>query len=204
VAGEAVVALRAVEHGAEVARELLEDADRGDGGGIGPGRVVGGGLGERGGVFGRPGVAGGGLGGRDEHGRVGRFRGTHDARRHAALDGHERDHRDAGGRAVPVRRHGGVGPAQHGLAALADEHHAAVQVRGRLKRTLDALLRCHRPSSRVLSTLTPRKRADGEPWLTAATCPGWAFPQFIAPPSTHVDGPPRPSSEPQKSVVVAW
>ena len=30
VAGEAVVALRAVEHGAEVARELLEDADRGD------------------------------------------------------------------------------------------------------------------------------------------------------------------------------
>ena len=72
------------------------------------------------------------------------------------------------------------------------------------KRTLDALLRCHRPSSRVLSTLTPRKRADGQPWLTAATCPGWAFPQFIAPPSTHVDGPPRPSSEPQKSVVVAW
>jgi len=50
----------------------------------------------------------------------------------------------------------------------------------------------------------PRNRADGVPWLTAATCPGWALPQFIAPCSTHVDGPPTASIEPQKSVVVAW
>ena len=58
-------------------------------------------------------------------------------------------------------------------------------------------------SSAVLSTLTPRNSADGQPWLTAATCPGCALPQLNAPPSRHVDGPPTASIEPQKSVVVA-
>lgn len=43
---------------------------------------------------------------------------------------------------------------------------------------------------------------DGQPWLTAATCPGWALPQLAAPPSTQVEGPPTASIEPQKSVVV--
>ena len=62
----------------------------------------------------------------------------------------------------------------------------------------------YRPASvRVLSTLTPRNNADGQPWLTAATWPGCALPQLNAPPSRQVDGPPTASIEPQKSVVVA-
>ena len=65
--------------------------------------------------------------------------------------------------------------------------------------------RRHRPASvAVFSTLIPRNSADGQPWLTGATWPGWAFPQVNAPPSRHVDGPPTASSAPQKSVVVAW
>ena len=52
--------------------------------------------------------------------------------------------------------------------------------------------------------MTPRNSAVGQPWLTAATCPGWALPQLNAPPSTQVSGPPTASIEPQKSVVVAW
>ena len=68
----------------------------------------------------------------------------------------------------------------------------------------DVLRGDHRPPSvRVLSTLTPRNNADGQPWLTAATCPGWALPQLNAPPSRQVDGPPTASMEFQKSVVVA-
>ena len=75
------------------------------------------------------------------------------------------------------------------------------------KRDVDDLL-CtdhrHRPPSvRVLSTLTPRNNADGQPWLTGATCPGCALPQLNAPPSRHVDAPPTASIAPQKSVVVA-
>ena len=72
---------------------------------------------------------------------------------------------------------------------------------------VDNLLRADHecaPSERVLSTLTPRNSADGQPWLTAATCPGCALPQLNAPPSRHVDGPPTASIEFQKSVVVAW
>ena len=56
----------------------------------------------------------------------------------------------------------------------------------------------------VFNTRTPRNSADGQPWLTAATCPGCALPQLNAPPSRHVDSPPTASSDPQKSVVVAW
>ena len=42
----------------------------------------------------------------------------------------------------------------------------------------------HRPdSARVLSTLTLRTSADGQPWLTGATWPGWPLPQLNAPPS---------------------
>ena len=59
-------------------------------------------------------------------------------------------------------------------------------------------------SSMVLRMLTPRNSALGQPWLTAATWPGWALPQLNAPPSTQVSGPPTASIEPQKSVVVAW
>ena len=75
-----------------------------------------------------------------------------------------------------------------------------------VQRDVDDLLRAdHRPASmRVLSTLTPRNSADGQPWLTAATWPGWALPQLNAPPRRHVDGPPTASIEFQKSVVVAW
>ena len=56
----------------------------------------------------------------------------------------------------------------------------------------------------VFSTLTCRNSADGQPWPTAALWPGWALPQFMAPNTCHVDGPPRPSSDPQNSVVSAW
>ncbi len=38
-------------------------------------------------------------------------------------------------------------------------------------------------SSLVLSIRTRRNRALGQPWLTAATCPGWPLPQLNAPPS---------------------
>ena len=44
----------------------------------------------------------------------------------------------------------------------------------------------------------------GQPWDTAAIWLGWALPQLNAPPSTHVCRPPTASSDPQKSVVVAW
>ena len=60
------------------------------------------------------------------------------------------------------------------------------------------------PSSVVFSTRMPRNSAAGQPWLTGADCPGWALPQFIAPPSSQVCGPPTASMAPQKSVVVAW
>ena len=40
------------------------------------------------------------------------------------------------------------------------------------------------PPSVVLRMRTPRNSAGGQPWLTAATWPGWALPQLNAPPST--------------------
>ena len=41
----------------------------------------------------------------------------------------------------------------------------------------------HRPdSARAFSTLMPRNSADGQPWLTGATWPGWPLPQLKAPP----------------------
>src|SRR5574337_518980 len=62
----------------------------------------------------------------------------------------------------------------------------------------------HRPPSvRVLSTLTLRNSADGQPWLTAATWPGWDLPQLNAPPTSKVCAPPTASIAFQKSVVVA-
>ena len=33
----------------------------------------------------------------------------------------------------------------------------------------------------------PRNNAEGQPWLTGATCPGCALPQLNAPPSRQVD-----------------
>ena len=45
--------------------------------------------------------------------------------------------------------------------------------------------RAHRPASwTVLRMLTFSNSAVGQPWLTGATCPGWALPQLKAPPST--------------------
>ncbi len=59
-------------------------------------------------------------------------------------------------------------------------------------------------SAAVLSTLTSRNSAVGQPCETDATWPGWALPQLKAPPSSQVGGPPTASIESQKSVVVAW
>ena len=40
------------------------------------------------------------------------------------------------------------------------------------------------PSSVVFRMRMSRNSADGQPWLTAATWPGWALPQLNAPPSS--------------------
>ena len=60
------------------------------------------------------------------------------------------------------------------LFAVADQHDGllgAAESSGSVQCNVDDLLRAdHRPAStRVLSTLTPRNSADGQPWLTAAT-----------------------------------
>ena len=96
--------------------------------------------------------------------------------------------------------------AQRSTASLVSrDEHGAPAPPGHGQRPLDDLLRrSDRLPPLVLSTFTPRNSADGQPWPTAAICPGWAFPQFIAPCERQVDGPPTASSEPQKSVVVAW
>ena len=105
---------------------------------------------------------------------------------------------------------GVVGPAQVGAGGVADDRDAVVGDRGR-QRVLDERLRGpgvggHRwpASSVVLRMRTSRNSAVGQPWLTAATCPGWALPQLKAPPRIQVSSPPTASMEFQKSVVVAW
>src|SRR5918998_208811 len=112
-----------------------------------------------------------------------------------------RAHRAVGGQAV-------LRPAQVGLGALHDEGDLPVGGGGG-QRLLDDVLRTrprtHRPAScTVFRMFTFSNSATGQPWLTGATCPGWALPQLNAPPSRYVCGPPTTRIEPQKSVVVAW
>src|SRR5205085_11706558 len=98
-----------------------------------------------------------------------------------------------------------VGAAQRRFGAIGDDHNRLVDGRGG-QRVIDHLLWRDQCSASVIvfNTRTPRNSAVGQPWLTAAICPGCALPQFDAPPSRHVDSPPTASSDPQKSVVVAW
>ena len=123
---------------------------------------------------------------------------------------HDCDDRGRAAGGDTVGGHRIAGPAQRGLRTVGDDHDglvAARRSRGGVQCEFDDLLRRDhaRPdSSRVLSTFTPRNSAEGHPWLTAATWPGWALPQLNAPPSRHVEGPPTASMEFQKSVVVAW
>src|SRR2546423_9843345 len=53
----------------------------------------------------------------------------------------------------------------------------------------------------VLRTLIWRKRATGQPWLTALAWVGSPLPSFAAPFSSYVASPPNPSQAFQKSVV---
>ena len=82
-----------------------------------------------------------------------------------------------------------VREAQLGVARVGHEDRTADAPR-RGERGLDDVVggresRCgvsHRPASaRALITLTLRTSADGAPWLTEATWPGWPFPQLKAP-----------------------
>jgi hypothetical protein len=70
----------------------------------------------------------------------------------------------------------------NGRPPLFDYDDAAVRT-GQGKRPLHDLLgRPQRPDSlALLSTPTPRNKAEGQPWLTGATWPGWPLPQFGAP-----------------------
>src|SRR5262249_36145597 len=126
----------------------------------------------------------------------------------AATYAHNGNHGSAAADRRSVGGHRVVRPAQRRVGAVGDQDHRFVgptQPRRLVQNELDDLL-CgdHRPPSlRVLSTLTPRTNAAGQPWLTGATWPGWALPQLNAPPSRQVDRPPTASIEFQKSVVVA-
>ena len=100
------------------------------------------------------------------------------------------DHAHITAPARAVGRDGVVGEAELSLAGFLHDHDAAVRTGG-LENLVDDLVRryeaawcgTHRPaSSRVFSTLTPRNSADGQPWLTGATWPGWPLPQLNAPP----------------------
>ena len=136
------------------------------------------------------------------------FRRDHCANGGAITFAHNRNHGGAAADRDPVGGHRVARPAQGGLNLLGDQDHGlvgAAKFRRFVQDDVDDVLRSdHRPPSvRVLSTLTPRNNAAGQPWLTAATCPGCALPQLNAPPSRQVDGPPTASMEFQKSVVVA-
>src|SRR5438105_2480027 len=56
----------------------------------------------------------------------------------------------------------------------------------------------------VFNTFTCRNRATGQPWLTALDWPGSPLPSLKLPWISYVLSPPRPSQEPQKSVVRDW
>src|SRR4030095_13868628 len=66
---------------------------------------------------------------------------------------------------------------------------------------LESLVAIHHYAAPVLSTFTLRKRAGGQPWLTALVWPGSPLPSADVPHSLYVDGPPRPSHDAQKSGV---
>ena len=116
----------------------------------------------------------------------------------------DRDHRRRPARRHPVGGHRVVRPPQRRFRAIRDDHNRLANLRRRQRLVDDLLRRDQCPASVIVfNTRTPRNSADGQPWLTAATCPGCALPQLNAPPSRQVDYPPTASSDPQKSVVVA-
>ena len=83
----------------------------------------------------------------------------------------------------PVGGQGRVRPPQVRRRGALDDHGPAVGPE-QLECSFHQLLGPHACASRwVLSTLIPSNTATGHPWLTGATWPGWALPQFSAPPS---------------------
>ena len=74
----------------------------------------------------------------------------------------------------------GQGPLDHllgrGQTPLGLTLRPSLRVTGRRRHRDD--------SARALRTLTARNSAEGQPWLTGATWPGWPLPQLKAPPST--------------------
>ena len=101
-----------------------------------------------------------------------------DPGRRARLTVHRRDHGHPAAVRLAVRGERVVGPPDVHPIGILDEHDATVGGR-RVERPFDkllrgcparCLLRAHAPASEtVLRMLTPRKRADGHPWLTGAT-----------------------------------
>ena len=115
--------------------------------------------------------------------------------RHAALD--RRRMRKHGHPAVAADAVGGrgvVGEADLGLAATSSTSTTQLARRRRpapARPPRPPGSRSRRSSARLLralSTRTPRTSADGQPWLTGATWPGWPLPQLKAPPK-QVGGP---------------
>ncbi len=117
------------------------------------------------------------LGSEEKVGRVRRAAAARNADGGSAFTLTHGDDRHAPLAPCPVRSHGVVGEPELRLAPFLHHDDAAVRP-GRLEHPVDKVVRRrepgrgggHRPdSSRVFSTLTPRNRADGQPWLTGAT-----------------------------------
>ena len=216
-----VVADEAVEHPAfapgpaerltQGGREGVEHMDVGRRGGVVPvsRRLAGG---EVLGILGRSSGAGGRVGRLDQGSDLGLGgrAAAHRARCHTVSGADEADHGDTESVHDAVGGQRVVGPAQVRARRVGDDRDAVIGRRGR-QGVLDQRLRGpgvrgHQwpASSVVLRIRTSRKSAVGQPWLTAATCPGCALPQLNAPPRTQVSSPPTAAMEFQKSVVVAW
>ncbi len=200
----ASVRARRAERVAEIAGEVGEDAGAGALRGVCEGRLrhgfgggnrglavrvrfadVGTGAEQFGVVLGVLGLAGIGLGQSQQFLQVVAVR---DATGRAHPEGlsHHADHGDGPVAGRAVGGEGVVGPAQVHRARLTGDHHTSVGLR-RCQRPFDDFvgLHAHRPASRwVLRMLMSRNSADGQPWLTAATWPGWPLPQLKAPPRT--------------------
>jgi len=192
-----------VERRTQLVGEVPEVGRRHRGGRFAEG-ILGHATGQGCGVLRRGGQPGGRLGVGDQPGDVVRPHpgAADDTRTRPVVDGDDRDVVRAG---EAVGGEGVGGPAQVGGAGDVDQDDARAGCGG--DGTLGELGGCaahDEPSAVVLITRTPVNRALGQPWLTAATWPGWPLPQLKAPPSTQVDGPPTRAIEPQKSVVVAW
>ncbi len=97
-----------------------------------------------------------------------------------------RDHRHGPAAAEPVGGQRVRGPAQvgRGVGLDQDDARTARGLEGALGQDVRGGLAHARPSSVVFRIRTFRKVADGQPWLTAATWPGWPLPQLKAPPRT--------------------